>query len=63
MNFEKNHSTFLNFFSFGSIVIEPTSRCFITIAFQLCFRICHQEGSGKQRGLEIKWYTSTFSLC
>jgi hypothetical protein len=19
-------------------------RCFITIAFQLCFRICHQEG-------------------
>jgi hypothetical protein len=28
-----------------------------TVAFQLCFRICHQEGSGKQTGLEIKWYT------
>jgi len=23
-------------------------RCFITIAFQLCFRICHQEGPRKR---------------
>ena len=29
----------------------------IPIAFQLCCRICKQEGSGKSGGLEVKWYT------
>jgi len=26
-----------------------TSRCFITIAFQFCFRICHQEGPRRSK--------------
>jgi hypothetical protein len=30
---------------------------------QLCFRICHLEGSGKAGGLEIEWYTSASGLC
>ena len=29
-------------------------RCFNAIAFKLCFRICHYEGSGKPERLEIK---------
>jgi len=33
-------------------------RCFVAIAFQLCFRIRHEEGLGKQGRLEIRWYTS-----
>jgi hypothetical protein len=32
--------------------------CFIAIAFQLCYGICHQEGSGIPGGLEIKRHTS-----
>jgi len=32
------------------------------IVFQLCFRECHKEGSGKSRWLEIKWYTSAYGL-
>ena len=35
---------------------------FFTIGFQLCFRICHKEGSGKPGWLEVKWYTSASSL-
>jgi hypothetical protein len=31
---------------------SETRRCFITISFQLCFRICHQVGPRKQ-GLEL----------
>jgi hypothetical protein len=38
-------------------------RCFITTAFQLCFRICHQEGPRKSGGTEIKWDTSAARLC
>ena len=29
----------------------------MAIAFKLCFRVCHQEGSVKPGWLEIKWYT------
>jgi hypothetical protein len=29
--------------------------CFITTAFQLCFRICYYEGPGKSGGTEIEW--------
>jgi hypothetical protein len=29
--------------------------CFITIALQLCFRICHYECSRKPGGVEIEW--------
>ena len=35
-----------------------TTRCFRAIAFQLCFRVGNQEGSGKPGWLEIKWYSS-----
>ena len=28
------------------------------LLFNFAFRICCLEGSGKSRGLEIKWYTS-----
>jgi hypothetical protein len=38
-------------------------RNFITIVFQLCFRICHYQGSGKPAELEIKYYTSASGLC
>ena len=38
-------------------------RHFTAIAFQICFRVCHYEGSGEPGWLEIKWYTSTFGLC
>jgi hypothetical protein len=40
-----------------------TRSCFIAIAFQLCFRICHLEGPGKPGGTEIKWNTSAAGLC
>jgi hypothetical protein len=30
----------------------------MAIAFQLCLRICHYEGSGVAGKLEMKWYTS-----
>jgi hypothetical protein len=32
--------------------------CSFDIAFQLCFTVCRQEGSGNPGWLEIKWYTS-----
>ena len=35
----------------------------MAIAYQLCFRVCHQEGSGKLGWLEIKWYILAFDLC
>jgi len=35
----------------------------IAIAFQLCFRLCHYEGSGKPGELEIKWYKLASGLC
>ena len=35
----------------------------LTIAFQLCSWVCHQESSGKSGWLEIMWFTSAFSLC
>jgi hypothetical protein len=40
-----------------------TRRCFIAIAFKLCFRVCHHEGSGKLGCPEKKWYTSASSSC
>ena len=30
-----------------------TRICFIAIAFQLCFRVCHQEGQANQDGLKL----------
>jgi len=30
------------------------------LLFNSAFRVCHYEGSGKSRWLEIKWYTSAF---
>jgi hypothetical protein len=38
-------------------------RDFITTAFQLCFRICHQEGSREPGGTDTEWDTSAFGLC
>jgi hypothetical protein len=35
----------------------------ITIAFQLCFRICHQEGPREPGGTDTEWDTSAFGLC
>jgi hypothetical protein len=35
---------------------------FITTGFKLCFRICHQESSGKL-GIGIEWDTSACVLC
>jgi hypothetical protein len=32
-------------------------------AFQLCFRMCHQEGPRKTGGTEIEWDTSASGLC
>jgi hypothetical protein len=32
-------------------------------AFQLCLRVCHQEGPRKPGGIEIKWDTSAAGLC
>ena len=37
------------------------SRCFMAITFQLCFRLCHYEGSDKPGWLEIERYTSASS--
>jgi len=37
-------------------------RSFIAIAFQLYFRICHYQGSGKPAKLEIKYYASASGL-
>jgi hypothetical protein len=33
-------------------------RCFIIIAFKLCFRLCHYGVASTQRGTEIEWDTS-----
>jgi hypothetical protein len=38
------------------------SRSFIAIAFQLCFRVCHYEGSGKQGGLKLNGPKSATGL-
>jgi hypothetical protein len=35
------------------IKLSKTRRCFIATIFQLCFRICHQEGPGKQVVLQL----------
>ena len=40
-----------------------TRRCFFAIAFQLCLRVGHSEGSGKPGWFEIKWYTPAPGLC
>jgi len=32
-----------------------TQRCIIATAFQLCLRICHEEGSGKLGWDENEW--------
>jgi hypothetical protein len=39
-----------------------TRRCFIAIAFQLCFRICHEEGPERPGGTEMKWDASAADL-
>jgi hypothetical protein len=39
------------------------NKMLIAIAFQLHFRIHHDEGSGKPEGPEIKLYTSASGLC
>jgi hypothetical protein len=38
-------------------------RCFITTAFQLSFRIRHQEDPRKQRGFGFEWDISVSGLC
>jgi len=40
-----------------------TRECFITIAFWLCLRICHQEGPRKSGRFGIEWNTSACGLC
>ena len=42
---------------------QGTRRCCFAITFELCFRVCHSEGSGKQGWLKMKWYTSALILC
>jgi len=41
---------------------SKTRICFVTIVFQFCFSICHQEGPRKSR-TAIEWNTSTHDLC
>ena len=36
---------------------------FIATDFLLCFSRCHQDHSDKPGGLEIRWFTSAYSLC
>jgi hypothetical protein len=33
---------------------SETRKCFITVGFELCFRICHQEGPRKSGGIGIE---------
>jgi hypothetical protein len=40
-----------------------TRRCFIAIAFQLCFGICHHEGPRETGRTETEWDTSVSGLC
>jgi hypothetical protein len=41
-------------FEFGIVIVGIiTKRRFITIAFQLCFGICHQKGPGEPEGLNL----------
>jgi len=35
----------------------------IAIAFQLCFRICHQEGPRKSGRTGTEWNTPALGLC
>ena len=35
---------------------------FVICGKELCFRVCHWEGSGKLRGLEINWYAPAFGF-
>jgi hypothetical protein len=42
---------------------SETRRCFIAIAFQLCFRICHQGGQRKLGEIGIEWNISVPGLC
>jgi hypothetical protein len=37
-----------------------TRRCFITIAFELCTGICHQEGPRELGRTDTEWDTSAF---
>jgi len=41
---------------------SETRRCLITSAFQLCFRMCHQEGPRKQR-IGIECNISAHGVC
>jgi hypothetical protein len=40
-----------------------TRRCSITIAFQFCFRICHQESPRESDRFGVEWNTSAIGLC
>jgi hypothetical protein len=40
-----------------------TRRCFITIAFQLCFGISRQEGPRETGRIETEWDISASGLC
>jgi len=42
--------------------ILQKGRCFIAIGFQLCFGICHEEGSGRLGGTETERETSDYGL-
>jgi len=42
---------------------SKTRRCFITITFQIWFRICHHESPRKSEMTGIKWNKSAPSLC
>jgi len=37
----------------GKILCSKTSKCFIAVSFQLCFRMCHQKVQGNEEGLEL----------
>jgi hypothetical protein len=39
-----------------------TGRCFITVAFKLCFGISHEEGPRESGRAEIDWNTPAFGL-
>jgi hypothetical protein len=41
---------------------SETRRCFIAVAFQLCFRICHQKGPRMSERIGIECNTSSWSV-